>query len=377
VIMQSILPTTTLCSAPPSSSTQSDAASSIDSDAPPSTSARASQDDATTRFGTVLHACLQSLPILASQLDEATRQIEQAVVEVCENFRAISQRAQEAVAGNPLLHAEVRQENTGQSMGFEGLISKTRTMLSDFLQRMEQNNQFSGQTVERMQSFEQQIRSVRETLYGMDNVASNARLLALNGQIEAARAGRQGATFAIVAKGTAEMAQHAADFSKTIRGLIDGVATNIKDASTKLQDRTTADNREATARRIDVNRMLDSMAAVHEEMQQTISASKASSESLACDISQAVVAMQFQDAVGQRIGHVIRSLQEMHALYLQYINYGDVPRSSTGQSSSQTEHWTKDMAKHYTMEVERAVLATNLQQDVPQDEGGNCNVELF
>jgi methyl-accepting chemotaxis protein len=336
-------------------------------------SAGPSEGDSADEPLKILHACLSPLPILAAQLEEASKQIEESVVAVCTSFQAISQRAQDAVAGNPMLQAGGKAADSG----FESLISETRSTLSKFLERIEQSNQFSSLTAERMQSLDEQIHSVRETLHNIDDVAANARLLALNGQIEAARAGSRGATFAVVAKGTAEMAQHASTSSKMIRDLIEIVATNTSDASTKLQDRVLTDKRESLVSRAEVNRMLDAMASLHDDMQRTISSSQANCESLARDISKAVVLLQFQDAVGQRIAHVIHSLREMYSLYRRHAGGGEALRHEHAQPSASTSDWKKDISRHYTMEEERRVHAASTDHGVLPNENGGSNVELF
>ena len=361
-----------ICPTNPLSSVKRPASDGAQDHSSPDT-ARPSEDDSADDFLKVLRACFPSLPILAAQLEEASKQIEKSVVAVCASFQAISQRAQDAVAGNPMLQADGKDAGGG----FESLISETRSTLGTFLERIEQSNRFSSLTAERMQGLDERIRSVREALRNIDDVAANARLLALNGQIEAARAGSHGATFAVVAKGTAEMAQHASHSSKMIRDLIEIVATNISDASTKLQERVVTDNREAIASRTEVNQMLDSMASLHDGMQQTISSSQSNCESLARDISKAVVSLQFQDAVGQRIDHVIRSLKQMHSLYRGHANSGKASQPDRGQSTASTSDWKNDMSRHYTMEAERKVLATDTDHGVLPNEDGVCNVELF
>jgi methyl-accepting chemotaxis protein len=183
-------------------------------------------------------------------------------------------------------------------------------------------------------------------------------------------------TFSIVAKETADMAQHAAASSKTIRQLIETVATNIDKASVELQDRAATDNRDALASRAEVNKMLDSIAALHEEMQRTISASKANSESLARDISKAVVTLQFQDTVGQRIAHVIHALKGMHASFQRCMENPEASQVAEGTPPAAGNDWKEGMSQQYTMESERRVLAACTGKDVVQSDN-DSNVELF
>jgi len=320
---------------------------------------------------------LQLLPVLATQLEEVSRQIEESVVAVCENFQAMSQKAQEAVAANRLLGAAESGPGGKADGGVESLIAGTRTTLGNLLQRIEQSNRFSRLTAERMQSVEEQIGSVQETLQSIDQVAASARLLALNGQIEAARAGAHGVTFAIVAQETASMAEHAGESSRTIRKLIETAATNINEASQNLQRQATTDSRDVVASRAEVNQMLDSMTTLNVEMQRALTSTRVNSESLANDISRSVMTLQFQDTVGQRIAHVVHSLRELHAAYQrQQADVAEPESNSRGRPAS-AAHFAQDLSRMYTMESERRVLAQCLQQSVVPTNADDSNVELF
>jgi hypothetical protein len=173
------------------------------------------------------------------------------------------------------------------------------------------------------------------------------------------------------------MAQHAAESSKTIRKLIESVECGIDQASAELQGRAATDGREVNASRTEVNQMLDSLADLNEQMRQTISASRLNSESLARDISQAVTMLQFQDTVGQRIAHVVQSLREIHTSFARHLeNVGEPPAGESKRLTSGRD-WQADMARHYTMESERKVLAGAATGSSKQAVNEGNNVELF
>lgn len=317
-----------------------------------------------------LNACLPLFPVLVTQLREAVDQVEQGVVQVCDSFEGMAARAREAVAQI----SPDQQEKTGnhRCAGVEQLIGATRETMGRLLQRIEQTCELSGATVQRMLAIERRIHGLEGTLKEIDVVAANARLLALNGQIEAARAGKHGAAFAIVATETAKMAVHAVQSSKSIRTMIGSLSEEIADASRELRQRATADTEEAAQSRTEVTRALDCMASMHGEMQQTMVVARENSQRLARDISQAVVAMQFQDAVSQRIGHVISTLEDLHeALQLK------LSSDDANGPASQFQDWTHRMAGQYTMASERDALAAHVTTGEDDTQGLGDNVELF
>lgn len=335
-----------------------------------SSSPVSASDPHTAGLAEELNSCLPLFPILATQLREAVHQIEQGVVQVGESFDGMAQRAREAVA--QISPGASGADSDGTCAGISQLIANTRETMGRLLQRIEQTCELSGATVQRMLQIEQQIHGLNSTLKEIDSVASNARLLALNGQIEAARAGKHGAAFAIVATETAKMAVHAVGASKTIRTMINALAKEIGMASQDLRERASADAEEAAQSRTEVTHALDCMATLHEGMQETILVARDNSQRLARDISQAVVAMQFQDAVSQRVGHVINTLEEIHGTLQSKLD-----PNGTEPCSHAEQDWARRMAQQYTMASEHNALAAHVAvaADDAQDLGNN--VELF
>lgn len=332
-----------------------------------SVSASESADRALARE---LNACLPLFPVLVTQLREAVDQIEQGVVQVCDSFEGMAARAREAVAQiSPDEHGKAANQGCA---GIEQLIDATRETMGRLLKRIEQTSELSGATVQRMLDIEQRIHGLEDTLKEIDAVAAHARLLALNGQIEAARAGKHGAAFAIVATETAKMAVHAVQSSKSIRTMIGSLSEEIADASRELRQRATADTEEAAQSRTEVTRALDCMASMHGEMQQTMVVARENSQRLARDISQAIVAMQFQDAVSQRIGHVVSTLEDLHDALQSRLSPDDA-RGPAGEF----QDWTRRMAAQYTMASERDALALHVTIGADNTQGLGDNVELF
>jgi methyl-accepting chemotaxis protein len=193
--------------------------------------------------------------------------------------------------------------------------------------------------------------------------------------LEAARAGEQGAAFAIVATETAKMAVQAVASSKKIRKMIGSISQNISGASSELKDRAASDIQATSLSRNEVNRTLDDMSSLHGEMQKTIEQSSDNSHRLAKDISSAVMAMQFQDAVSQRIEHVVHLLMDVHDSLKRQL--GDNAPDSPPPEEMASIDWTSRMAKSYTMASEHQVLAEHRKSKAGSSSDLGNNVELF
>lgn len=318
---------------------------------------------------------LPVLPVLAAQLREVVRQVEDSVIGVCGNFQAMAAKARQAVTQSALLSDDAERPSSADDGGIPALVASTRETLGSLLQRIEQSSRFSQRTVEQMQTLDRHMQALLANLHEIDEVAKSARILALNGQIEASRAGAHGAAFSVVAKETANMAKHAVASSTTIREELETVAANIEGASTALRDRASADFEEAARSREEVHRTLDAMATLHAEMERAMAESRRNTESLARDISAAVMALQFQDAVSQRIGHVSSTLDELHASLARYAGGGGA--SSGDALPAVLQDWAAKIASEYTMESERAVHAAHGAAATAATEDPDSNVELF
>ncbi len=321
--------------------------------------------------------CLPMLPVMAAQLQEVSRQTEESVVRVCESFQAMAQRARQAVSQLSSIGSGPATPAQEDREGIQGRISSARETMGALLGRIEQTSEFSNLTVDRMQTMERQIGDLNKTLHQIDEVAKNARLLALNGQLEAARAGEHGTAFSVVAKETASMADHAVASSKTIRSQINAISASIESSSSELRERASADTQAAARSREEVLRELDAMAALHEGMQRAVADSRANSEQLARDISAAVMAMQFQDTVCQRIGHVVHTLEQIHRVLDACTSSDAAAPRDAGPRDDSARNWAARMTQQYTMASERDVFAAHASGNQTTENDSTDNVELF
>jgi septal ring factor EnvC (AmiA/AmiB activator) len=124
------------------------------------------------------------------------------------------------------------------------------------------------------------------------------------------------------------------------------------------------------ASRTELEAALGELTRTHSEMEATLAATVAGSDKLAEEISRSVVALQFQDSVGQRLTHVADELAEMRTnvhLPLEYLSretpvLGETRRKQVGAR----------LEARYTMAAERKP-----SQNKTTDQNEMDGVELF
>jgi len=93
----------------------------------------------------------------------------------------------------------------------------------------------AGKTNEMVTSLATAAQKIGEIVEMITDIASNTKLLALNANIEAARAGTVGKGFAVVANEIKDLAKQTEDAAKEIRDQIDGVQTATQDSVQQIQ----------------------------------------------------------------------------------------------------------------------------------------------
>jgi methyl-accepting chemotaxis protein len=239
-----------------------------------------------------LAAGVQVLQILSGQLQQTANDIQDSIIRVSTGFAGMAQQAASAV-------------------------------------------QLSQCRVQSREGMNKVLDAARKTLDEVDTIAREARMVGLNGQIEAARAGKQGVAFSVVANETKSLALHAATTSDMLK------------------------------------KMLNELAVLHEQLVEALQSSESTSECLSKEITRAVMGLQFQDRVNQQIQHITETLD---AIYERAIPITE--QAPPRDVAARLEDWREWMRSRSTMESER-VVAGGCDSASTSNNDGFGSVELF
>lgn len=304
---------------------------------------------------------LAVLDVLGAQLAEVAAEVEGAVVDVCGTFERIAQRARALVS----LGAQGGDDPANGDV--TGALGTAHRTLGALLARIERGSELSQTAIGRMTQVEDGIKEVVRTLRQVEQIAASTRLLALNATIEAARSGEHGRGFAVVASEITRLAEQSRATSTEVSELMERVVDDVHATAVGLREVAQTDLREAAASRTDVDRALDALGETNGALRALVVAAAEGSDALAGDIRRAVVRLQFQDAVNQRIGHVVETLQRITGTLR--------PRLEAAGDPGEATAWLAELRRTYTMESERLVQARATERSRPASRDGGGHVD--
>jgi len=278
-------------------------------------------------------------------------QTEQAVLDISTRFQTISQRAstQSAQASDMFFSGE---------FGVEHILTKSDQMLTTFVQDVMTASQAAIEATAVMSEVKAGANSISNILEEIQFIADQTRLLALNAAIEAARAGDHGRGFAVVSDEVSKLANRSAQAASTISNLVKDVRTSTATALRKLEILGSVDMTNTLGMKQGVEDMSRTVLERNRASETAIEQSRECAKTLATDVAQIVMTLQFQDMTRQKLEHVIQPLSHMRD-YIEALASGI--EGPTLQDKLQP---LKNLENTYTMESERATMSLGRLQPI-------------
>ena len=251
--------------------------------------------------------CIERLDCLGNQLKQMSSQVEAAVVDVCDSFYSIADKARaETERLVHLLNPPQKQEG---AKSFEQLLQSCGQMLVQLLETQSNSNAMIADAVGRLRKIDDSASKIEQALTQLEQISQGNRLLALNARIEAANSPQQERGFNAVAvelaaqtERTKTLTSDVGDLSCLLRKLAESAVVDLK----RMQADTLASSQNM---RVEVDRTLSDLSVAYQTMREVVSQSQQTSTLLVKDIYEAIRGMQFQDRVSQQIAHVVHDLQ--------------------------------------------------------------------
>jgi|GEM_PF-479768 len=292
------------------------------------------------------------IPVLNSQLTEVVRETETAALSIGDKFMDIVVRARQQ---SGLASEAVSAFSGNGGAGNGDVIHISRKALNEVTVRLKDGAGIAQNTLTDIRGALDEAKEIKGIVSEIEYIADQTNLLALNAAIEAARAGEHGRGFAVVADEVRKLSQKSGEAVEQIRQLVSRVEnaiTGVYDKTAKSTDDSILLSSEAEHT---VHDTLEKINAIMNGARESMSSLTKETESLAHDISNILVSMQFQDITRQRIEHVIEPLNvfrgelEEICMRTQFMTDGIHSLETGGIQPG----WLENL---YTMESERKTM---------------------
>lgn len=241
-----------------------------------------------------LSTCDSNLSSIKSTQDDAVETLSNAF----SSLKALV--AQQIQCIDALLSVDSTQTQS-YSERMRTFAQETDGTLTQFIDSTEQMSSSTKHLMDQVQTIQQAMPTVIDALSGIDDIAAQTNLLALNAAIEAARAGEAGRGFAVVADEVRALSTRSTQFSDVIKTQVE----NIRSLVDKLTDTA-----EFVASQ-DISQVVNAKAHISDQLAEIIRKAEADlittkqiediGSQLDDSINTAIRGMQFGDINGQHI----------------------------------------------------------------------------
>jgi methyl-accepting chemotaxis protein len=309
--------------------------------------------------------CTGVLPIWSGQIEMARSQTEQGINDLAARFANLSQRLQSAVAlsedsagGDGSTKGVVALLNDSQAV-FNAIIVSLRSALKD---REELLHEVDG-----LARFTEELKQMAKDVGA---IAQQTNLLAINAAIEAARAGAVGRGFAVVAGEVRMLSKQSGETGKKIA---DTVETINKAYARTLQVSHQYARRDAEMVSHSegvIEGVLSQFRRSATGLSESAEILRRESQLIQGEISEVLVALQFQDRVSQMLAH-IRNDQDKLSRTLD--ESGQKRAAGFTPPPIDTAAWLEALASTYTTQEQVAMHGGGQ----PQEQASSTEITFF
>ncbi|MFO0976197.1 MAG: methyl-accepting chemotaxis protein [Planctomycetaceae bacterium] len=305
------------------------------------------------------------LESLERQIRATATDLQDSLLKVSGGFGGIASRARQSVeiAQQGLAPGDGR---VGMSETVHAIQTTLHGLLSSIRDSSEQSRRFSFQ----IHQLEQVLREVNQSLTRVEGIAEEARIVGLNGRLEAARAGAHGAAFSVVANESKNLASNAAQTSASIRGCVRQLDTALKKVAEQLNEQIRLDSDVVSQNEVMVNRLLMQLGMLHEDLTGALMQTQRIGSELGGEISRTITGLQFQDRINQQLDHIAEAIDAVERTLEPFESV-----ASPARVARRARDWKSWLEQNSTMQSERSVVNSDVSGSVTHADFGS--VELF
>ena len=248
------------------------------------------------------------IPDVMNDIHVISDEMEAGVHGLMDRLELLSDRAYQD-AGQAKQSTVIQKQTVGEESSQE---ENYDLALDRFVQEVDNSSQIALQIGAVVKEVESSTMAIAPILEEIEFLADQTRLLALNAAIEAARAGENGRGFAVVAEEVTKLANRSGLAATNIKALVDAAVASVAKAIEELDSLGAMDMSGVYKAKEKVTTLNSAVAEKNHELSVMVSEVHTRAESLANDITQVLMTMQFQDLTKQKVKKLLTRLHAIH-----------------------------------------------------------------
>lgn len=286
--------------------------------------------------------CGKVLPIWSGQIEMARTHSEESITALTNRFADISRRLDETLAGS---QGQTRDE-------LLTLLGETQLELDSIIVSLRSALAAKEALVHEVASLSELTEKLKPMAQSVADIAKQTNLLALNAAIEAARAGEAGRGFAVVADEVRKLSTLSGETGKQISQTVETVNAAIE--STQQISRDFAQEDEAIISKAGnvIAQVIDRFHTAAMELANTSTTLQNESQVISSEISDVLVALQFQDRVSQILDHVRSDLDKLKQ---HLADQEHRAADGSGRNAIDAAAWLDELSRTYTTLEQHAI----------------------
>ena len=247
--------------------------------------------------------CRSLSPVWSQQIEAARQHTETAIESLSTRFNHLAQR----------ISTVISTDNQSDDQSLLNLLASSEHELEDIVSQLRQALSSKETLLAEVVSLSGYTTQLRTMAKEVGDVAKQTNLLALNAAIEAARAGEAGRGFAVVADEVRKLSTLSEATGKRIDETIETVSSAIERTLQVSNEHTDRDANTLKSASQVIRQLTDDLRNSATRLVEHGMVLQQENQAVGEEISEVLVALQFQDRVSQMLGHMRDDIQRLGA----------------------------------------------------------------